>query len=175
MAQWISSCKISARRISRSCGASTRSVFRPASPTRGGNWPLIFADGERSRWWRRVSRTECQQAIRPATEDFTGILGFIVAEAGRRSTGHIISIDVLPESRRLGIGSQLLNAAEKRLRIALCHTVTLETAVDNGPPWLSTNGTSTVWRRSFPGTIRTGWTRFLWTRVFCLLVRQRQP
>jgi len=72
------------------------------------------------------------QAIRPATEDFTGILGFIVAEAGRRSTGHIISIDVLPESRRLGIGSQLLNAAEKRLRIALCHTVTLETAVDNG-------------------------------------------
>lgn len=65
------------------------------------------------------------------TDDFMGILGFIVAEAGRRGLGHIISIDVLPESRRLGVGSRLLNAAEERLRAALCHTVALETAVDN--------------------------------------------
>jgi len=65
------------------------------------------------------------------TEDFAGILGFIVAEAGRRGAGHIISIDVLSESRRLGIGSRLLSAAEERLQTALCHTVTLETAVDN--------------------------------------------
>src|SRR5437660_7093588 len=32
------------------------------------------------------------------------IIGFIVAEA-RRRTGHIITIDVLPEARRSGIGS----------------------------------------------------------------------
>ena len=60
-----------------------------------------------------------------------GIAGFIVAEASRRGVGHIISIDVLPESRRCGLGSQLLTAAEDRLRAVPCYTVVLETAVDN--------------------------------------------
>jgi len=59
------------------------------------------------------------------------ISGFIVAEANRRGVGHIISIDVLPESRRSGLGSQLLTAAEDRLRDSGCHTIVLETAVDN--------------------------------------------
>ncbi len=58
-------------------------------------------------------------------------VGFIVAEAGRRGSGHIITIDVLPDSRRGGIGSQLLQAAEDRLCAAHCHAVVLETAVDN--------------------------------------------
>jgi len=57
-------------------------------------------------------------------------LGFIVAEA-RRRTGHIITIDVLPEARRFGIGSGLLQAAESRLRAAGATLVELETAVDN--------------------------------------------
>jgi len=61
-----------------------------------------------------------------------GVLaGFIVAEASRRGVGHIITIDVLPESRRSGLGSKLLAAAEERLCRAPCHTVVLETAVDN--------------------------------------------
>lgn len=58
------------------------------------------------------------------------VTGFIVAEAKRR-TGHIISIDVLPECRRSGLGSQLLLAAENRLQIFACQTMVLETAVDN--------------------------------------------
>lgn len=58
------------------------------------------------------------------------IIGFIVAEA-RRRTGHIITIDVLPEARRSGIGSSLLQAAEERLRRAGATVVELETAVDN--------------------------------------------
>ena len=58
------------------------------------------------------------------------ILGFIVAEA-RRRTGHIITFDVLPETRRSGIGSSLLQAAEDRLREAGATVVELETAVDN--------------------------------------------
>lgn len=58
------------------------------------------------------------------------IIGFIVAEA-RRQTGHIITIDVLPEARRAGIGSSLLQAAEDRLRQAGAAIVELETAVDN--------------------------------------------
>jgi ribosomal-protein-alanine N-acetyltransferase len=59
------------------------------------------------------------------------ILGFIVAEATRRGVGHVISIDVLPEARRLGVGSRLLAGGEDRLRAAGCHDVVLETAADN--------------------------------------------
>ena len=58
------------------------------------------------------------------------IMGFIVAES-RHRTGHIITIDVLPETRRSGIGSSLLQAAEDRLRQAGATVVELETAVDN--------------------------------------------
>ncbi len=60
-----------------------------------------------------------------------GVVGFIVAEANRRGTGHIITIDVLPTARRFGIGSTLLSTAEEHLRAAPCHAVELETAVDN--------------------------------------------
>jgi ribosomal-protein-alanine N-acetyltransferase len=59
------------------------------------------------------------------------ILGFLVAEAGSRGAGHIITIDVLAEARRFGVGSKLLDAAEDRLRAAQCRSVFLETAVDN--------------------------------------------
>jgi [ribosomal protein S18]-alanine N-acetyltransferase len=58
------------------------------------------------------------------------IAGFLVAE-GRRGSGHIITIDVLPAARRFGLGSQLLNAAEKRLLADGSRSVYLETAVDN--------------------------------------------
>jgi [ribosomal protein S18]-alanine N-acetyltransferase len=58
------------------------------------------------------------------------VIGFIVAET-RRRTGHIITIDVLPDARRSGIGSALLQAAEDRLRQAGAAVVELETAVDN--------------------------------------------
>lgn len=42
------------------------------------------------------------------------ILGFIIAES-RRRTGHIITIDVVEEARRAGVGSALLQAAEEKL------------------------------------------------------------
>lgn len=56
--------------------------------------------------------------------------GFIVAETGKQA-GHIITIDVLKEFRRSGLGSQLMAAAEQRMRAAGCPAVILETAVDN--------------------------------------------
>jgi ribosomal protein S18 acetylase RimI-like enzyme len=59
------------------------------------------------------------------------ILGFLVAECGRRKIGHIITIDVIPEARRHRVGSALLDAAEVRLLNAQCQLVRLETAVDN--------------------------------------------
>ncbi len=57
-------------------------------------------------------------------------VGFIVAESLRRD-GHIITIDVLPDVRRAGVGTMLLRAAEDRLRAAGAAVVELETAVDN--------------------------------------------
>ena len=55
--------------------------------------------------------------------------GFIVAHRG--PTGHIVTIDVDPGTRRSGVGSALLQAAEERLHAAGSHAVGLETAVDN--------------------------------------------
>jgi ribosomal-protein-alanine N-acetyltransferase len=59
------------------------------------------------------------------------ISGFIVAEGGRRQTGHVITIDVREQDRRSGLGSRLMDAAEDRLRELGCRAVVLETAVDN--------------------------------------------
>ena len=64
-------------------------------------------------------------------ESGSDILGFIVAEANRRRVGHIVTIDILPSARRLGIASRLLASAEDRLRGADCRFVRLESAVDN--------------------------------------------
>jgi ribosomal protein S18 acetylase RimI-like enzyme len=49
----------------------------------------------------------------------------------RRQGGHIITIDVVAEARRTGVGSALLRAAEDRLRENRALTVALETAVNN--------------------------------------------
>jgi len=64
------------------------------------------------------------------------IQGFIIADhfRPRRSQqrmGRIITIDVLPEARRSGLGSLLLNASEAELKNLGCGHVSLETAVDN--------------------------------------------
>jgi len=68
----------------------------------------------------------------PAASSGEGaIAGFIVAEAGARARGHIITIDVIAAARRFGVGSLLLRAAEDRLISDGCRSVELETAVDN--------------------------------------------
>src|SRR5947209_14736673 len=64
------------------------------------------------------------------------IQGFIIADHFRiRRTqehmGRIITIDVLPETRRTGLGSRLLDAVEEELKKLGCGHVSLETAVDN--------------------------------------------
>ncbi len=58
------------------------------------------------------------------------VLGFIVAEY-RRQSGHIITIDVVREARRSGIGSALLHAAEEQMKNAGALAVELETPVNN--------------------------------------------
>ena len=66
-------------------------------------------------------------------EEIPDILGYIIAHAGAKSVGHIITIDVLPSAQRVGIGSKLLSAAEIRLLRKKCTISYLETAVDNLP------------------------------------------
>lgn len=59
-----------------------------------------------------------------------GILGFVVAET-RRKIGHIITIDVVAQARRAGVGSALLRTAEEQLLQAGAFAVVLETPVNN--------------------------------------------
>lgn len=75
-------------------------------------------------------------AIRIVGESGGAVKGFIIADRfrprhSRQCMGQIITIDVLPEARRTGLGSKLLSAAEARLIEAGCTYVSLETAVDN--------------------------------------------
>lgn len=77
-------------------------------------------------------------AIRIVGESDGLVKGFIVADRFRprrsqQCMGQIITIDVLPEARRTGLGSKLLSAAEEKLVESGCTYVSLETAVDNFP------------------------------------------
>lgn len=82
------------------------------------------------------SRAELRQflalkgAFAIVAERDRSIAGFILGHR-RAKRGHIITIDVLPEHRRHGLGSTLLAAAEKRLRAAGADALYLEVAVDN--------------------------------------------
>lgn len=58
------------------------------------------------------------------------IAGFCIS-ARREEQGYIVTIDVLPEYRRLHIGTQLLEDIERRLAEVGVSEVTLETATDN--------------------------------------------
>ncbi|MFB3814379.1 MAG: GNAT family N-acetyltransferase [Terriglobales bacterium] len=51
----------------------------------------------------------------------------------QRKVGHIITLDVHSRVRRTGVGSRLMDEAERRLQQAGCDTVYLETAVNNHP------------------------------------------
>lgn len=59
------------------------------------------------------------------------IAGFLVGQRHKRGLGHVVTIDVNPEFRREGVGTLLMKAAEQRLQAEGCHSIFLETAVDN--------------------------------------------
>lgn len=69
--------------------------------------------------------------IAEATGDGRPICGFIIAHRRRGGYGHILTIDVDPALRQQGIGTRLLLAAHERLALEGCHTIFLETAVNN--------------------------------------------
>ena len=59
------------------------------------------------------------------------IAGFVIAQPVRRKYGRILTLDILPQVRRFGLATQLMNASEDRLRALGCSEIYLETAVDN--------------------------------------------
>lgn len=62
------------------------------------------------------------------------IVGFLVAQCLRvrgEQIGHIVTIDILPEARRTGLGTELMALAEQRLAASGCRRISLEVAVDN--------------------------------------------
>jgi [ribosomal protein S18]-alanine N-acetyltransferase len=101
-----------------------------------------------------------------AANSSRAIAGFIVAYGG--DAGHIITIDVVASARRSGVGSQLLRAAEDRLREGGSRAVGLETAVDN----LSALA---FYKRHGYGVVRT-WPRYYSNGVDALVLKKElQP
>jgi ribosomal-protein-alanine N-acetyltransferase len=91
-----------------------------------------------------------------------GIGGFLVAHGG--PTGHIVTIDVVPKARRFGVGSLLLEEAEKRLWAEGSIAVGLETAVDN-------LGAISFYKRHGYSVVRT-WPRYYSNGVDALVMKK---
>ena len=66
-------------------------------------------------------------------EEGGAIVGFLIAGRHSRGVGHIVTIDVVEPSRRRGVGSKLMEAAEQWAREQGMAFIHLETAVDNLP------------------------------------------
>lgn len=78
---------------------------------------------------RRNAITLVGEFQTPVAQD--PIVGFVIAHPVRRKYGRILTLDILPEARRFGLATRLMNACEERLRVLGCGEVYLETAVDN--------------------------------------------
>ena len=50
-----------------------------------------------------------------------------------RNIGRILTLDILPEARRFGLATRLMQKCEERLRTGGCKQIFLETAVNNQP------------------------------------------
>jgi [ribosomal protein S18]-alanine N-acetyltransferase len=59
--------------------------------------------------------------------------GFIIAHPVRGKAGRILTLDIVPAARRMGLGSLLMDECERRLRSFNCKEIYLETAVNNEP------------------------------------------
>lgn len=66
------------------------------------------------------------------TQSAGDIAGFAVAQPIRK-IGRILTLDIIPEARRSGLATRLLQECEKRLRDCGCEQAYLETAVSNEP------------------------------------------
>jgi len=75
-------------------------------------------------------------AITLVATDGDKVQGFVIADRFRsrraaHSMGRVITIDVVPEGQKSGVGTLLLTSVEEELKRAQCDYVSLEVAVDN--------------------------------------------
>lgn len=61
------------------------------------------------------------------------VAGFITVEMHSKGYGHVITIDIHEEFRRKGLGTQLMKAAEEKVRDLEGFMLALEVAVNNAP------------------------------------------
>ena len=61
------------------------------------------------------------------------VVAFLLAYQKKRPVGHIVTIDVHPDFRQRGIGYQLMELAEQRLRQGGAMRIVLEVSVENDP------------------------------------------
>jgi ribosomal-protein-alanine N-acetyltransferase len=73
-----------------------------------------------------------QTAVTIVAEKEGKIAGFLIADVYKHH-GHIITIDVHPDHRRGGLGTQLMDAVQMRMRELGVREIALEVAVDNAP------------------------------------------
>lgn len=64
-------------------------------------------------------------------EEKQKVAGFILARKQHGPGSHIVTIDILPEYRRAGLGTALMQQAQERLKQLQARRVRLETAVEN--------------------------------------------
>jgi [ribosomal protein S18]-alanine N-acetyltransferase len=74
---------------------------------------------------------EAQLANTDASTNHAPIAGFLVAHPLRGKIGRILTLDIVPEARRSGLASRLMQECEQRLRADGCSQIYLETAVNN--------------------------------------------
>jgi ribosomal protein S18 acetylase RimI-like enzyme len=77
------------------------------------------------RWFLKIPGAICIVA-----EESGSLVGFILCVVDFPQ-GHIITIDVAENSRRAGLGTKLLKAAEEAMSVKGARSIDLETATDN--------------------------------------------
>lgn len=103
------------------CGQEKLSVSGP-QPDNGMNSRIVVAELSET-----AASTPATTASTPATA------GFIIAHPARGKAGRILTLDIVPAARRMGLATLLMHECEHRLRSFGCNEVYLETAVNNEP------------------------------------------
>ena len=93
------------------------------------------------------------------------VIAFVLAQAKRRGLGHIITIDVRGEFRRLGLGRKLMELAEERLRQRGVSRVLLEVSTQNEHAIRFYQELGYVNRRHLPGYYPDGSDAYLMEKV----------
>ncbi|HEV2287695.1 MAG TPA: N-acetyltransferase [Candidatus Acidoferrales bacterium] len=96
--------------------------------------PEIAYTREELRWYLHLPSADClvAEARLSAKSLASQIAGFVIV-ASQRTHGHVITMDVVENFRRGGVGTSLLREAEARLVRRGVSEVWLETATNNDP------------------------------------------